>query len=302
MALGDLRAYSRRVRTLQFFGYLANDAEVVHSFDLGGGAATDPAGHEPDDCVVWVEPDSAEAVLAVAAGMGNAIGHLESYYDASNVARLAAGYAVGRVSARPLDIVLPDRGSPEVLAAAKQAHRTRGARATLLEAIADTANEVPGLAKRALEADRGWLLRGMAVELALALFQDDTLSFAQRGAIALYRSRSGRVESVAPLGTLREDYIRAGLEPAEDAPGDIVTHLISAFEPWECSTLTVTTDIRVGDVFLFATRGVHEVVDADEIAACMAHDADAIPELLARLAQRRTRRRHQPTSAVIAVR
>jgi hypothetical protein len=49
--------------------------------------------------------------------------------------------------------------------------------------------------------------------------------------------------------------------------------------------LGLASSLRVGDVFVFATRGVYEVVGADEIAACTARAPDAIPELLAAAAR-----------------
>lgn len=289
------------MQALNFFGHVANEGNVVHAFDFVGGTAANPATHAEDDCIVWVEPAADRpAVVAIAAGMGNAIGHLEGYYDASAVARVVAGYAIGRMTSAEMGVVLPHGAQDRVLRARKRGLEGKSTSA-IAEVFVAVAADAPALVAETLAPHRRWLLRGMGAELAVARFTSGSLEFGQRGSIAVYRRRGNEVASIAPLSTLEHDYARAGVAFPEEAPRGILTRSISATEPLDCSTLTATTDVRTGDVFVFATRGIQENLSVDEIAWCASQEPHAIPGLLASMARRAPHGRHQPTSAVVAV-
>ena len=245
----------------RFEAVTAVDPGFAHRYALGGGVAARP--DEPsEDAFGW---DERSGLLVSAAGMGNADGHTETYYDAAPLSRAFVDGAIASAAASPLfDVV------------------HAGVRAM----------------KMVVERPPWHRFLGTAIEVSVLRFQPDgRIEVAHQGGQALYRRRAGGSERLIHLGTVGGEY-----GPQEYPGADrMVCRMILNNGDGLQEVATLGLDWQPGDRFLVATRGVHPYVDLATIDACLGLEADRILPALLAAVRRVERRATQPSAAVLIV-
>lgn len=191
-------------------------------------------------------------VLLVADGMG---GH-----RAGEVAsHLAAELVLTGIKARLADLRSPARQHSPLLALNESINQAN-------QAIFDHAKASP-------------MREGMGTTLAVALFDDDTVSIAHVGDSRIYRLRDGRLELLTRDDSLLRQQVDAGLIAVSDAAGShnraLVTQAVGAAERVDAHLRDV--DATPGDVFLLCSDGLNELVDDADLELIVGSLASNLP-------------------------
>lgn len=133
----------------------------------------------------------------------------------------------------------------------------------LLETVIGHANES---IYRAAESQPQY--SGMGTTLVMAVFRDNHISVAHIGDSRMYRLRDGVFECVTRDHSLLQEQIDSGMITEEDARRsqnkNLVTRALGVDPVVEPEIHTY--EVETGDVYLFCSDGLNDMVDNDDIA------------------------------------
>ena len=108
---------------------------------------------------------------------------------------------------------------------------------------------------------------GMGTTLVSALFYDNRLTSAHIGDSRLYRLRDGRLDQLTRDHSLLQEQIDSGLITAEEARfssnKNLVTRALGIDDEVECEFNDFET--RTGDIYLFCSDGLNDMVEDEDI-------------------------------------
>lgn len=109
---------------------------------------------------------------------------------------------------------------------------------------------------------------GMGTTLVMAVFRDNHISVAHIGDSRMYRLRDGAFECVTRDHSLLQEQIDSGMITEEDARRSQNKNLVTralGVDP-EVEPEIHTYDVVPGDVYLFCSDGLNDMVENDDIA------------------------------------
>jgi serine/threonine protein phosphatase PrpC len=127
--------------------------------------------------------------------------------------------------------------------------------------------------------------QGMGTTLVMALFRNGKVTIGHAGDSRLYRLRQGKLELMTVDHSLLQEQVRLGLITSDDAKvshnRNLVTRALGVDE-------TIQIDLkedeaRPGDVFLFCSDGLNDMVDDADIELAMDLLQDNLPLLAKQL-------------------
>jgi protein phosphatase len=183
---------------------------------------------------VFIQPEAGLAILAD--GMGG--------YNAGEVASGMATAVIGSELAQAL---------PE----------TKQGVSALLESVIGRANTAIYQA-----ADSQPQYSGMGTTLVMAVFRDDRISVSHIGDSRMYRLRDGVFECVTRDHSLLQEQIDSGMITEEEARRSQNKNLVTralGVDP-EVEPEIHTYEVSPGDVYLFCSDGLNDMVENDDIA------------------------------------
>ena len=144
----------------------------------------------------------------------------------------------------------------------------------------DTLWEV--LVDAALEANEAILaaavdepsLRGMGATLVAGLFGEDRVAIAHAGDARAYRLRDGMLTALTKDHSVVQEKIDAGLLSVEEARHSKIRNLVTRALGVDVELTVEAHEHRVeeGDLYLFCSDGLHDMLGDDEIAELLASD------------------------------
>ena len=123
--------------------------------------------------------------------------------------------------------------------------------------------------------------KGMGTTVVAARLDAQGLAVAHVGDSRLYRSRAGQLEQLTLDHTLRQSVINKGYytpeQAAEKVPGHILDRAIGAEEAVSPDLMMHT--VESGDLFLFCSDGLSDLVDGDDLQTLLAGEYNTLAAL-----------------------
>lgn len=127
--------------------------------------------------------------------------------------------------------------------------------------------------------------QGMGTTLVMALFRNGKVTIGHAGDSRLYRLRQGQLELMTVDHSLLQEQVRLGLITSDDAKvshnRNLVTRALGVDETIQVDLKE--EDARPGDVFLFCSDGLNDMVDDADIELAMDLLQDNLPLLAKQL-------------------
>ncbi len=237
-------------------------SQLVNALEIVG--LTDPGmvrGHNEDA----IDYDPAAGLVILADGMGG--------YNAGEVASGIATTLLSQGIKAAIEVMPPHL--PETMSQKPAAHRILRLeieKANL--AIFQTAQSQPQCA-------------GMGTTLVTALFYDNRLTVAHVGDSRLYRLRDGLLQTLTRDHSLLQEQLDSGLITPEEARQSHNKNLVTravGIDPQLEPELN-DYDVALGDLYLFCSDGLNDMVDDEDIAAVLNQLNTHLPEAAQQLIQ-----------------
>ena len=131
--------------------------------------------------------------------------------------------------------------------------------------------------------------KGMGTTLTMALVEKEIVTAAHVGDSRLYLIRSGEIRQLTEDHSYIEEMVKKGSmtrKEAENHPRkNVITRAVGCSEELEVDTLSIT--MKLGDILIFCTDGLTNMIGEDEIAdTVQRNDPEAACQLLIKAANR----------------
>lgn len=127
--------------------------------------------------------------------------------------------------------------------------------------------------------------QGMGTTLVMALFKNGKVTIGHAGDSRLYRLRQGKLDLMTVDHSLLQEQVRLGLISSDDAKvshnRNLVTRALGVDETIQVELKE--EEARPGDVFLFCSDGLNDMVDDEDIELAMDLLQDNLPLLAKQL-------------------